>query len=76
MSSSKLELVAGLGPQYAGTFPAGLVPTTSYPAPTRCLDLFQLGYTLNGFYMVKLANIITETKVEIIALLNNQKGRA
>ena len=37
-----------------------------YGPPTSCLDLSQLGYTLNGFYMVKLANIITETRVETI----------
>jgi len=34
--------------------------------PTNCFDLSQLGYTLNGFYMVKSANIPTETKVETI----------
>ena len=37
-----------------------------YGPPTNCFDLSQLGYTLNGVYMVKLANITIETKVEPI----------
>ena len=37
-----------------------------YGPPTSCFDLSQLGYTLNGFYLVQLVNITTETKVETV----------
>lgn len=37
-----------------------------YGPPTNCFDLSQLGFTLNSFYLVQLASITTETKLETI----------
>ncbi len=37
-----------------------------YGPPTNCSELSILGYTLNGFYLVKIADITNETKLETV----------
>jgi len=37
-----------------------------YGPPTNCTELSMLGYTLNGYYLVKIADITKETKLETV----------
>jgi len=44
-----------------------LIPRKFYGQPTNCSDLSSIGYTLNGFYMVKPAGEnVDNAKVETI----------
>ncbi len=51
-------------------------PRRFYGPPTNCSDLSELGYTLNGFYLVKLGNNAEKSiQIETIYCAFQQPGR-